>query len=54
MTIWVKEINGGWYHAFAISDEYHDAVDYLADTIEQAVQMFEKDRHVHVNKVINL
>lgn len=52
MTVWVEkvhDINGDFY---AISTEYHDGICYKADTVSEAVKMYEEDRGVKVTDVI--
>lgn len=55
MTIWIEKVNvflvGDCYE---ISTEYHDGICYKADTVEEAVKMYEDDKGVNVSKVIEM
>jgi len=51
-TIWLEDLGRKFYgHAWAVSSETHDAIEYTADSMEEAVAKYEKDRKCKVRKV---
>ena len=51
-TIWLEDLGRKFYgHAWAVSSETHDAIEYTADSMEEAVAKYEKDRRCKVRKV---
>lgn len=52
MTVWIEDLGAQFYgHAWAISSERHDGIVYVADSKEEAICKYERDRHVKVEKV---
>lgn len=55
MTVWVERMNDRIIGiCYAISCEYHDAYIYTGRNIAEAVKNYEADKHVKVNKIVEV
>lgn len=55
MTIWLEKVRDRYLgNCYAISSERHDAYLYKAETVEEAVSKYEKDRHVKVTNTVEV
>lgn len=53
MTIWIED-NGRQFfgHEWIISSERHDGISYTADSVEEAIEKYERDTRSTADNVI--
>lgn len=53
MTIWIEDRGRQFFgHEWIISSERHDGISYTADSVEEAIEKYERDTRLTADKVI--